>query len=329
MMKADGCRPQWLSVPAAPDQMHDQMPEPMHRHRHVAQAGARLSRLLAITADHGVARPLPLLSPLSPPCMLCCIGSCQSSRLDALATLARQVERTGRTEWAEQAEQAGQAGQAEPGTGHRADVMTAVRLDLGCRDPAGFDPAVQRFDLGAGTADSRLGDAMDDHQLDLALSAGRHAVERAKLDGVTLIWARGQGLGASTTNQAWWRLLPKTAGAVGRSCGDARSMCHAQRTAPLAESQAPEDTDAAISRILKRHAAMLNDPYAALRCLGGFEHAALVGSALAAAQLGLEWWALGASAHIALLLAQRLNPSVQPWLQAVPEGGCQVGRHAS
>jgi nicotinate-nucleotide--dimethylbenzimidazole phosphoribosyltransferase len=67
--------------------------------------------------------------------------------------------------------------------------------------------------------------------------------------------------------------------------------------------------------ILGRHATDLSSPYEALRCIGGFEHAALVGSALAAAQLGLQWEAVGESAVIARLLALWLNPSVKPWLQ--------------
>ncbi|WP_428995687.1 nicotinate-nucleotide--dimethylbenzimidazole phosphoribosyltransferase [Lamprobacter modestohalophilus] len=210
------------------------------------------------------------------------------------------------------------------------DWVSEVRIDLGRHDPAAAGPSVQRFDLGPGTADSRLDAAMDGHQLDLALSAGRHAVERAKLDGIALIWAQGQGAGAATTNQAWrQRLMPATTACACDSrqfCGDAFLMPDALELAPFAQPEVVhtqvvhtqcrwcEGVDEDACRLLRRHAATLADPYSALRCLGGFEHAALVGSALAAAQLGLAWRALGASACIALLLALRLNPSVRPWL---------------
>ncbi|MBK1617569.1 hypothetical protein CKO42_03690 [Lamprobacter modestohalophilus] len=203
--------------------------------------------------------------------------------------------------------------------------MSEVMIDLGRHDPAAADPSIQRFDLGPGTADGRLDAAMDGHQLDLALSAGRHAVERAKLDGLALIWAQGQGIGAATTNQAWRQLLmPATTACAcdSQQCrGDAFFMPDALELAPLAQPEVAqtqcrwcEDADEDACRLIRRHARTLADPYAALRCLGGFEHAALVGSALAAAQLGLAWRALGASACIALLLALRLNPSVRPWL---------------
>lgn len=174
--------------------------------------------------------------------------------------------------------------------------VTQIRLDLGRHHAARVDPQAQRFDLGPGTLDSRLGAAMDGHQLDRALSAGRQAVERAKLEGVALLLAQGggTGTGAQITNRAWRHLL--NAGGLGER----------------------EDPDTAL--ILARHAETLEwaDPYQALRCLGGFEHAALVGSALAAAQLGLAWRAVGTSARIAMLLALRLNPSVRAWLGVTP-----------
>ncbi len=183
------------------------------------------------------------------------------------------------------------------GAGAFGALVTEIKLDLGRQDAARIDPGAQRFDLGPGTLDSRLGAAMDSHRLDRALSAGRQAIERAKLEGVAAISARGGGAGAGMTNRAWHRLL---------NAGGSVEL---------------EDPDVAL--ILKRHATALGraDPYQALRCLGGFEHAALVGSALAAAQLGLPWWAVGASARIAVLLALRLNPSARPWLH-VPSVGC-------
>ncbi|WP_462320223.1 nicotinate-nucleotide--dimethylbenzimidazole phosphoribosyltransferase [Halochromatium sp.] len=177
-------------------------------------------------------------------------------------------------------------------------------LDLGRHDGARIDPAAQRFALGPGTRDSRQDAAMDGHQLDLALSAGRHAVERAKLDGVSLIWAQGQGVGSTVTNQLWRQLLQSGSQRVQPGLGS------------VAAASLPEAAAIDASCILRRYASALSDPYRALGCLGGFEHAALVGSALAAAQLGLRWIAVGESAEIARRLALVLNPSVELWLRA-------------
>jgi len=226
--------------------------------------------------------------------------------------------------------------QDQDGLPDRRDVLMQSLLDLGRHDPARVDPAAQRFDLGPGTADSRLGAAMDAYQLDLALSAGRHAVERAKLEGIRCIQAQGAGIGAGITNQIWWLLFGRWS--VSSMATDAgwRLACRQRRTerdplaldAPLRASGggvSPLVTGVDLEPILRRHAMTLSNPYAALRHLGGFEHAALVGSALAAAQLGLRWRGLGESAAIARRLALCLNPSVAPWLrvEAPACAGCQ------
>ncbi|NEX16347.1 MAG: hypothetical protein C1943_06900 [Halochromatium sp.] len=228
--------------------------------------------------------------------------------------------------------------QDHDGLSDRCDVVTQSLLDLGRHDPARIDPAAQRFDLGPGTADSRLGAAMDAYQLDLALSAGRHAVERAKLEGIRLIQAQGAGVGAGITNQLWWLLFGRWPVSSMATDAGLRLACRHRRTErdPLALDARVRAsgvggvrslvTGVDLGPILQRHAMALSNPYLALRHLGGFEHAALVGSALAAAQLGLRWQGLGESAAIARLLALCLNPSVAPWLgmQSHVCAGCQI-----
>lgn len=210
-------------------------------------------------------------------------------------------------------------------------------LDLGRQDERRIEPGAQRFDLAPGTVDSRLGPAMTGHQLDLALSAGRHAIERAKLAGADLIWADGQGLGAALTNAAWERWLRRSEttaasildlglewGADLRRRGQppvpvpvpvpALSASGAALGCCALDCAAARASDCA-GAILHRHGDALADPYEMLRRIGGFEHAALVGSALAAAQLGLRWVALGESARVARRLAVRLNRTVALWLE--------------
>jgi hypothetical protein len=322
-MAADADRPQWLSVPAAPAQALG------------ARARMGRGRLLTITADHGVAHSLPRVRS---GCLPRPDGSAHgvAPRQECLVQPGRLTRDIERWPWPDSLSCLGfntnadleMAEGGEPRAEGRGDwlgEMSEETIDLGRHDPTTADPAAQRFELGPGTADSRLGAAMDGHRLDIALSAGRHAVERAKLDGVALIWAQGYGVGSAITNQAWRQPLmsatPACAREILQSCGDVRFMPDAPDLAPFALPEAihiqclwREVEGADARRLLRRHAAALTDPYAALRCLGGFEHAALVGSALAAAQLGLAWRAWGASACIALLLALQLNPSTRPWL---------------
>lgn len=56
------------------------------------------------------------------------------------------------------------------------------------------------------------------------------------------------------------------------------------------------------------------DPLRALRCVGGFEIAALTGSYLRCGQLGLAVLVDGFIASVAALLALRISPRLAPWL---------------
>jgi nicotinate-nucleotide--dimethylbenzimidazole phosphoribosyltransferase len=55
-------------------------------------------------------------------------------------------------------------------------------------------------------------------------------------------------------------------------------------------------------------------PLAVLRCVGGFEIAALCGAYIAAAQQGLPVLLDGFISSSAALLALRVNPAIAPWL---------------
>ncbi len=284
--------------------------------------GTPEARLLVMVADHGLARARGGCSAVCPATEIgaglssavsgvgrvvqaLAVQSIETSprleqQLDppaALAGLRRSIPRACAV-WSQALFEADRG--AHVGCG----VLSRSLLDLGRHDGARIDPAAQRFALGPGTRDSRQDAAMDGHQLDLALSAGRHAVERAKLDGVSLIWAQGQGVGSTVTNQLWRQLLQSGSQRVQPGLGS------------VAAASLPEAAAIDASCILRRYASALSDPYRALGCLGGFEHAALVGSALAAAQLGLRWIAVGESAEIARRLALVLNPSVELWLRA-------------
>jgi nicotinate-nucleotide--dimethylbenzimidazole phosphoribosyltransferase len=69
-----------------------------------------------------------------------------------------------------------------------------------------------------------------------------------------------------------------------------------------------------IARALAKHAQIASTPLDMLRCLGGFEIAALVGAYIRSAQLGVPVLVDGFISTVAALAAVRINPAVAPWL---------------
>jgi nicotinate-nucleotide--dimethylbenzimidazole phosphoribosyltransferase len=121
---------------------------------------------------------------------------------------------------------------------------------------------------------------LDKHRLDVALSAGRHAAERAKLAGVRHLIG----------------VAPSVRSAIGR---------HAACEMPCLGRNRPGGNAG-------------SDPYDALGCRGLPEVAALVGVAIAAAQMGIPLCLPDPAGGVATDLAVRLNPGVRAWLDAIP-----------
>jgi nicotinate-nucleotide--dimethylbenzimidazole phosphoribosyltransferase len=122
-----------------------------------------------------------------------------------------------------------------------------------------------RMPLGPTARDRRGCPAMSIHQVDVALSAGRQAVERARLQQTALLVAQAVG-----------------------------SECRART----------------LGQQLTRHPS----PYQTLRHHGGLEHAALIGAALSATQLGLPLILAGPAARIAADLAIAINARAADWV---------------
>lgn len=139
----------------------------------------------------------------------------------------------------------------------------------------------------------RLTCQLDKHRLDVALSAGRHAAERAKLAGITHLIGVAPSVHASTD---WW-------------LGTANvSVSYAAHEVPF--------LDRCLDPCRSEPPACF-DPYDALRCCGRPEIAALVGVAIAAAQMGLPLSLPDPAGSIAALAAVGLNPGVRAWLDPV------------
>ncbi|CRI67133.1 hypothetical protein THIOKS140005 [Thiocapsa sp. KS1] len=121
---------------------------------------------------------------------------------------------------------------------------------------------------------------LDKHRLDVALSAGRHAAERAKLAGVRRLIG----------------VAPSVCSAIGPNAAYAMPCLARNRPSGGAGS----------------------DPYDALGCRGLPEVAALVGVAIAAAQMGIPLCLPDPAGGVATDVAVRLNPGVRSWLGAIP-----------
>lgn len=155
---------------------------------------------------------------------------------------------------------------------------------------------------GAGTANLHHQDAMTSDQLAIALAAGKAAVQRA-IDAKADIFIGGDMGIANTTSaaaiacvllQAEPRLL------AGPGTGlDENGVLHKANV---------------LSEALSRYQGLDKNPLETLRCLGGFEIAALAGAYLSCAQLGVPALVDGYITTAAALVAIKYQPDVRDWL---------------
>lgn len=180
------------------------------------------------------------------------------------------------------------------------DAQLSV-VNLGTVTPAQVHKRIVPSFIAAQSGNIALAPAMTESQLERAMNEGRAAVARAQKAGCDLFIGGEMGIGNTTTATA---ILAK--------------LLHL----PVADLVGPGTglTSAGISHktgVIERALALHAEqklPLDILRCLGGFEIAALVGSYIAAAQAGIAILVDGFIASAAALLACRINPSVSSWL---------------
>ena len=162
--------------------------------------------------------------------------------------------------------------------------------------------AVVSINLGPGTANIREAPAMQEDQLRVALDTGQQAAEKAKLDDAHLFIGGEMGIGNTTSTAALaCALLNSPAERIVGPPGtglDAQGLERKRKT---------------ISRALHLHRQYLESPLEALRRLGGFEIAALVGSYLRCAQIGLPVLIDGFISSVAALTVIRLCSDAGDW----------------
>jgi len=174
-------------------------------------------------------------------------------------------------------------------------------VNLGTVNDPGELPGVRRAVIAASTANFAKTAAMTPQQLQSALQAGADSVSAARRAGAQLFIGGEMGIANTTAACALACALlgegPATLAGAGTgldSAGIARKVAVIER-----------------SLVLHRD---VTEPLEQLRCLGGFEIAALVGAYLAAAQQGLPVLVDGFITTAAALAAVRIQPACRPWM---------------
>ncbi len=175
-------------------------------------------------------------------------------------------------------------------------------VNLGTAFDTGPLDGVKDYRLGPGTANFTEAPAMTEHQLACALAAGRHAAERARLNGAQLFIGGEMGIGNTTAASALACALLDAP--PSRLAGPGTGL-DAHGVARKIE---------VIRRALERHSHHHGTPLEALRRLGGFEIAALTGGYIACAHIGLPVLVDGFISSAAALAAVRLCPGAGEWL---------------
>lgn len=168
------------------------------------------------------------------------------------------------------------------------------------RDPGPLPGVIDRR-IAPGTANFRHAPAMTETQLADALAAGAEAAERAQHGGAQLFIGGEMGIANTTSAAAVACVMLGRPAVALAGPGTGLDAAGVARKA------------AVIDAALALHRASLGEPLATLRCLGGFEIAALVGAYVRCAQIGLPVLVDGFISAVAALCALRLRPDAAPW----------------
>lgn len=184
----------------------------------------------------------------------------------------------------------------------------AVRVyDVGMLTPLDL-PAVRDARIAAGTADFSQGPAMSREQALQAIEVGIGAAQQAVRDGFQVLVPGEVGIGNTTPAAAligvFTGLDPELT--TGRGAGAPDAML-AHKVATIRAG-------------IEVNQAVADDPIGALAGVGGFEHAAVVGLLLGAAEARVPVVLDGAIACGAALVAVALCPAVKGYLIAGHEG---------
>ncbi|MET0102281.1 MAG: nicotinate-nucleotide--dimethylbenzimidazole phosphoribosyltransferase [Sedimenticola sp.] len=173
-------------------------------------------------------------------------------------------------------------------------------IDVGTAVDPGEMPGVISHRAGPGTANLHQQDAMTAEQLDVALNAGRAAAGRAR--EADLFIGGDMGIANTTASAAIGCALLQTNPIILAGPGTGLDKAGVSHKADV------------IGQALQRYQGLHEQPIEAVRCVGGFEIAALAGAFLACGQQGTPVLIDGYIATAAALVAVRQQPALREWL---------------
>jgi nicotinate-nucleotide--dimethylbenzimidazole phosphoribosyltransferase len=174
-------------------------------------------------------------------------------------------------------------------------------VNLGTVNDPGEIPGVRRAVIAPSTANFCLGPAMTPAQFEQALSVGAESVQSARTAGAQLFIGGEMGI-ANTT----------AAAAVASALLDEPPSVLAGAGTGL-NAEGIRHKVSVLERALAQHAGSTS-ALEQLRCLGGFEIAALTGAYIAAGQAGIPVLVDGFITTTAALAAVMIHPDLRPWL---------------
>jgi nicotinate-nucleotide--dimethylbenzimidazole phosphoribosyltransferase len=174
-------------------------------------------------------------------------------------------------------------------------------VNLGTVNDSGDLPGVRRAIIAAQTANFVVAAAMTTEQLEMALAAGADSARAAHAAQAQLFIGGEMGIGNTTAAAALACAL----------LGEPPEVLAGAGTGVDEDGLARKRRAVASALALHGEAATALDW---LRCVGGFEIAALAGAYIAAAQLGLPVLVDGFIATVAALAATRLQPDSRAWM---------------
>jgi nicotinate-nucleotide--dimethylbenzimidazole phosphoribosyltransferase len=174
-------------------------------------------------------------------------------------------------------------------------------VNLGTVNDPGDIPGVRRAIIAPSTANFCHGPAMTEAQLDEALTVGAESVRAALKSEAQLFIGGEMGIANTTAAAALASVLLDEPPSSLAGAGTGLNAAGIQHKVSVLE------------RALAQHVTATT-ALEQLRCLGGFELAALVGAYIAAAQAELPVLVDGFISTAAALAAVSIQPDVRPWL---------------
>ncbi len=178
-------------------------------------------------------------------------------------------------------------------------------INLGTIGDTSSLESVTTLNLAAGTKDFTQTEAMSHQQLEQAIQAGRESLDQysSSADDQPDLFIGGEmGIGNTSSATALACAVLKLPASIMTGPGtglDNEGIAHKIKI---------------IEQGLSRHQKAFSDPLETLRCLGGFEIAALVGAYIHCAQKGIVVLVDGFISSVAALVATKINPQTAPWL---------------